>query len=162
MSSTIPHEADLFNEAVIEHKLEKRRHESRRYQSERKRKLKVGCGEVQRRHWPNRTGKYRNPEQMKVPKYYRTKPYIRPHLSIRNWPELRTAIQNIHDGARNQDHYKGVDGTTRQRLILAQSLRDRGVPYEVSYIAHLSPDHIDQIRATTETRILVRRGGRPY
>lgn len=130
-------EGELFNEIYIEHTLEKCYRTQRR-----KNKFNSKVKRYKKKHWPNRTGEFRDPDYRRGPKHYRTKPQSIPNISINGWSELRAALLDIRSGERNHDHYRGISGLNRERLRLAQSLRDKKVNYKISYIIQLNFEQI--------------------
>lgn len=97
-------------------------------------------------HWANRSGSYKfleifdeetsQPDGVyEGPRYWKGKKPIRHYVSIKNHSDLINALQCITSGESNQDHYKNVLGLNRERLHVAQALRDRSMHIDVQYIA---------------------------
>ena len=63
---------------------------------------------------------------------------------IKSYQDLAEAINLIAAGDRNHTDYSRTTGLNRERLILAESWRDRGVSYEIADIVGLN---FQQIRS---------------
>lgn len=85
-------------------------------------------------HWANHAGTYRDSE-FKYPKYWHGQKPVRTFISLRNHSDLVGALRDIKGGFHNQDHYHNVCGLYRERLRVAQSLRDRHQDYNVLFLA---------------------------
>jgi len=105
-----------------------------------------GNGDQHRtRHWANHTGRYRDPELERGPKFYHSQRPVRDHTSIRNYGDLLEAVKSIFSGESSHDHYTGLSSLDRERLRTAQSLRDRGIYFKSSYIARLGYTQLRQL-----------------
>lgn len=64
--------------------------------------------------------------------------------AIRTYKDLVLALQAIAAGDSNHDCYHGVSGLDRERLRTAQSLRDRGVAFEISEVARAGYTELEE------------------
>lgn len=104
--------------------------------SERRKSKFCTESEIQRRrHWANRAGTYAYGRYYFGPKFWRGRKPVRVHRSIRSYQDLSEAISSIAEGVRDQHEFVNVDGLNRERLRMAQSLRDRGRTYDPKVIA---------------------------
>ena len=113
-----------------------------------------GNGYMPRTRWVNLTGVFRDEELRRDPKYWLT-PSKRPIATSRlqSHNEVATAIKMIQCGERDWDEYRGVTGINRERIRLAQVLRDRKVDYDVSYIIGLGYQEIQkQMKVAVHSR----------
>ena len=58
----------------------------------------------------------------------------RPHTLVNSHQTLVDAIESIASGRMNQDYFSTTSGLDRERLRTAQSLRDRGIEYNIPYV----------------------------
>jgi hypothetical protein len=100
-----------------------------------------------RTHWSNHAGTYKD-DEMRYPKFWRGQKTIRTFISIRSHVELIEAVKTIQAGERNQDHYHNICGLYRERLRVAQSLRDRSVDYFATVIAGAGFDELNLLLAS--------------
>lgn len=95
-------------------------------------------------HWANRTGEYKDKEQMRVPKFWSGQKPVRINNPISTHQDLTAALSAIASGERGYSHYPRVIGIDRERLRLAESWRDRGISYKPADIIQLGMDDIKQ------------------
>lgn len=127
------------NGSYIEHLTEKAMTSARR-------KSKVTpTNQIRKRtHWVNRTGIYKDKELQKCPKYWKSQKPVLTYKPIQTPQDLSIAIGLIATGERDFSEYRGVTGINKERLRLAQSMRDRRWDYDISDIMELSFDKIKE------------------
>ena|SRR3989338_976795 len=130
---------DGFPDAYIDNLIEKARVSARR-----KADFNPNGYNGKRIHWANLTGRYRDEELRKGPKYWHGQKPVRTHNPIRSYQDLATAIGLIASGDKAFSDYRGVRGIDAGRLRLAQSWRDKGIYYHVSDIVRLSFFEIEE------------------
>lgn len=128
-----------FSDLCIDHLVRKAEVSKRR-----KKNLNGHGNDTYGQHGSNMAGTYRNEELRKGPKFYRDRKPTRAETSIRSYEDIKNAILDIQNGDRNHDHFRNVNGLNRERLRYAQSLRDRGIGYNVSDIVKISLSEIQR------------------
>lgn len=116
-----------FSDLYIDNLVDKARVSARK-----KKKLNGHENDSYGDHWANHAGTYRDEDLKKGPKFYRGRKPPRGETSIRSYEDMRTAILDIQVGEKNHDEFRNVNGLNRERLRFAQSLKDRGIDYDVS------------------------------
>jgi hypothetical protein len=102
---------------------------------------------IYRTHWSNHAGTYKD-DELKYPKFWRGQKPTRVFVSIKSHSELIEAVRTIQVGERNQDHYHNVCGLYRERLRVAQSLRDKGLDYSALVIVRAGFDELNFLLAS--------------
>ena len=137
MIQTLIQENGEFNPLYLENLVQKAK-----VSRKRKKKFTPNLKRHSATHWANHAGLYRDEELRKGPKFYHSRKIPRTHIPIKTHGDLVRAIRAIHEGESNHDHYGNVSGLMRERLRLAQSLRDRGLAYDASKIARMNYQEI--------------------
>lgn len=102
--------------------------------------------EGKKTHWANRTGEYKDEEQMRAPKFWKGKKPVIDKNIFDTHLDLRDALSAIASGEKQYNHYHSqhfrLTGIDRERLRLAQSWHDRGIFYTPANIIQLGMDDI--------------------
>ena len=114
----------------------------KREEDARRKKVRKKVDKYKKRRVKDHTGIYRDKEFQKGFKYWRKTKYKLANstnpVDVRSYNELREAIHDIRQGRKNANHYRNVVGINNYRLKLAQSWRDREIPYGIKDIVQLN------------------------
>jgi hypothetical protein len=75
----------------------------------------------------------------------RFKGYQKPKYQVKTFAELRKAITQITKGEMNQDLYSTSNGIYREKMRVAQSVRDRYRVYPTNYFLTANPAQLKEV-----------------
>ena len=79
------------------------------------------------------------------PNSQRTMPYTPSNPSFKTYKGFRKAIGEVYEGLTNSDCYNNLAGINRDRLRVAQSLRDLGISRPLRKITKMNWKQIEEV-----------------